>query len=252
MFFDVDGWIVLAIILYMFIAIVALFFAAPAGAWVVALGKEAAAVVVAVVVWLLVFGGLSVGLNALAYKISERSEHTPAMNENATVSDVTAEAFGFQPEVAYPLLLGSQTQTLRGEGGGFLSFYMWVSGGPAITVSFSHDGKTYPVSLPRDRVVFTISDKQPASVLVRLENPSFGIADASRNPVGPDVWSQCEDGVSSLLHVQKCIRTPAERYTWVGDRVRQQGLAPIVEKNFISAEITLSPQQYAQLIGSIK
>lgn len=172
--------------------------------------------------------------------------------------------FGLTPEQSYPLVLGARVGTsqsdLHVEGGFFDSYVsLRTMSGSAVTVSFTHQNKTYMLEIPTVKTVFTQSATDSPSVVFYFQKHEvdswyddvYGLPNVQQDVT--DHYSQCHLGFADFVLAcvgSKLVSTKTKVLPLSSTELRH-GLSPIVSKYIDSAAITLTPKMYAQLSGTI-
>ena len=177
----------------------------------------------------------------------------------ATVSEV-AQEFGFESGKSYPLVLGNRFAGTMGElhvsSGLFsVSADAKFTPGTATTVSFDYDGKSYMLELPTDYITFVLKDDVEPSIKMSLNHADMQVGG------DPVMWkgvngeqtlverelSPCQPAIHYLMLL--CDQEVLSKKVTLGPIVKQRGLSRVVREYFDRAEITLTPEQYSQLLN---
>lgn len=226
-----SGWVILAVILYVIVLIFA--FGAKAACRSIA-GKSAA------------FLGVFIGGIAVINLLSFGMAHTVQVRD-ADSSDA-AKVFGLESGKAYPLVLGNRLGGPAMEAtarSGFFSASVSISITPAssVSVSFTHESDKYILDLPTSSITFHSSVTTPPSVTIFLDHDG-DYGQMAEEKKGPCKF-MIESGFAVCHQVVIYTATPAT----LGPATMRQGLGPIVQHGFVSAQITLTPEQYNGVLG---
>ena len=155
-------------------------------------------------------------------------------HDNVRSNRLLKDIFNFEANKSYPLQLGSQTTGIQGQlYSGFFATYGSLSGGPDVTVTFVQDNRRWPVSIPRNKIVFEIvpqlSDTSVALNVEGLQETYF-----------VHLWMHEDKIVSSCNSGQPAVD------------VRSLTLEKVLGDHITGATIKLTAEQYAQLVGAIE
>ena len=155
-------------------------------------------------------------------------------HDNVRYDRLLKDVFDFEAGKSYPLQLGSQTTGIQGQFySGFFATYGSISGGPDVTVTFVQDNRRWPVSIPRNKVVFEVvpqlSDTSVALNVEGLQETYF-----------VHLWMHEDKIVSSCNSGQPDVD------------LSSLTLGKILGDHITGATIKLTAEQYAQLVGAIE
>lgn len=144
------------------------------------------------------------------------------------------DIFDFEAGKSYPLQLGSQTTGVQGSFySGFFATYGSISGGPDVTVTFVQDNRRWPVSIPRNKVIFEVVPQlSDTSVTLNVEG-------LQRETHFMHLWMHEDEIVSLCDSGQPAVD------------VRSLTLEKVLGDHITGATIKLTAEQYAQLVGTI-
>lgn len=155
-------------------------------------------------------------------------------HDNVRYDRLLKDIFDFEAGKSYPLQLGSQTTGIQGQFySGFFATYGSISGGPDVTVTFVQDNRRWPVSIPRNKVVFEVvpqlSDTSVALNVEGLQETYF-----------VHLWMHEDKIVSSCNSGKPDVD------------LSSLTLGKILGDHITGATIKLTAEQYAQLVGAIE
>ena len=155
-------------------------------------------------------------------------------HDNVRYDRLLKDVFDFEAGKSYPLQLGSQTTGVQGSFySGFFATYGSISGGPDVTVTFVQDNRRWPVSIPRNKVIFEVVPQlSDTSVTLNVEG-------LQRETHFMHLWMH-EDEIVSL-----CDSGQPEV------DLSSLTLGKTLSDRVASATIKLTAEQYAQLVGTI-
>ena len=155
-------------------------------------------------------------------------------HDNVRYDRLLKDVFDFEAGKSYPLQLGSQTTGIQGQFySGFFATYGSLSGGPDVTVTFAQGNRRWPVSIPRNKVIFEVvpqlSDTSVALNVEGLQETYF-----------VHLWMHEDEIVSSCNSGQPEVD------------LSSLTLGKILGDHIAGATIKLTAEQYAQLVGTIE
>mgnify|MGYP000910684108 FL=1 len=167
----------------------------------------------------------------------------------ASRDKVLKDVFGLESGKEYPLQLGSQTAGIQGQFySGFFATYGSLNGGPDVTVTFVQGNRRWPVTIPRDKIVFEVVDQ--------LEDTSFALdinwldesysSDPHNSHNGYNLYTYKGGEL-----VSPCYMDEDRPIIDLSKLTLGQTLIRWDESTITGATIKLTAEQYAQLVGTI-
>jgi hypothetical protein len=155
-----------------------------------------------------------------------------------------AQGFGLISGKQYPLKLGpvfaGNSADVTTTGGKSQHTTVHVNADPVVSVSFTHGRNTYLLEIPLAKITFHQSVTKAPSMLLRLKTGYYGGATIK------DKFDDCPFVMHNLFITCKVHRV--KRTVTISDHTRRLGLARVVLNSLSSADFTLTPTMYNQLI----
>lgn len=171
---------------------------------------------------------------------------TTTSNETAYASAANlAEHFDVKEDQAYPLVLGD---SFSGTGGD-VSAQSRVGYGTTLTVNlapesmltidFTYQGRTVKLDMPRTNISFIENNDAQSTVKLHFQYYAVDKSQAYyQNTYGGCQWNLTD------IFLINCKRDVTSQTLVVTDEAQRKGLGPVISQFFESAEITLSSEQY--------
>ena len=155
-------------------------------------------------------------------------------HDNVRYDRLLKDVFDFEAGKSYPLQLGSQTTGIQGQFySGFFATYGSLSSGTDVTVTFAQDNRRWPVSIPRNKVIFEVVPQlSDTSVTLNVEG--------LRETHFVHLWMHEDKIVSSCSGGQPEVD------------LGSLTLGKTLSDHIAGATIKLTAEQYAQLVGTIE
>lgn len=204
-----------------------------------------------------------VAMSFVSYWISGISQQDAGHPPLAISVQQFTETMGLKSGQPYDILLGDRVDGSVGSsyfsGGMFgAKGSMKTQAGSSINVGFhSADGSYYILQLPlmtqttRGKPTGTAFKLSNANrVTITLNKSDVKVSDIGRwEELTPWVRGECRPGIDTVLLVQRCVTTNSTSRLVVDDRAKM-ALPGVVMKHFEGAIVELTPEAYAQYVGT--
>ena len=194
------------------------------------------------------------GVNSLSFAFGDHPRDASVERIPVSDAEFVKQQFGFESGKAYPIILGGQTVgfqvTVTASDGFFdTTTTAIVNGGTAFTVSYTYNGKTWDITVPRQP---NTTEKRPGTrpvitLFLKQDSSSFGAYRevSSRR-------TDCHLVISNLTLSQHCTEQRSEPGPIKFDQsVVDRGLAAWLDPLIDHSTLLVAPEMHDQLIGKI-